>query len=128
MEFWIDVGGTITAASPATDGRYCGQGSAPVTKGACGCGSDATRIVDGTLGRSDRFWAGYGLRLLDGEGRIVAETKLPSSIAQREFCNCRRRCGGASRAPAYELFSGEEARLLPSATCSGSRSISPFRP
>src|SRR5262245_37884126 len=112
MEFWIDVGGTFTDSfGRRPDGvllRHKGLSSG-VTKGAAGAGSNAARIVDpARSGDPMRFWIGYGFRLLDTDGQVVAESKV---------ADFDRTTGAFSLSPplaesprerqAYELFSGE---------------------
>jgi 5-oxoprolinase (ATP-hydrolysing) len=79
-QFWIDVGGTFTDfLGRRPDGQLLRHKrlSSAVTKGSAAAGSDRTRIVDPAR-RADPedFWLGYQLRLLDRQGRTVAETTV----------------------------------------------------
>jgi 5-oxoprolinase (ATP-hydrolysing) len=79
-QFWIDVGGTFTDfLGRRPDGQLLRHKllSSGVTRGTTDAGSDRTRIVDPAR-RSDpeEFWSGCQLRLLDRQGRTVAQTAV----------------------------------------------------
>ena len=73
-EFWIDVGGTITACfGRKPDGELLRAKvlSSGVVKGRCGPGSTRERIV-----APAKLFVGYDFRLLDDRGQVVAEAKI----------------------------------------------------
>jgi 5-oxoprolinase (ATP-hydrolysing) len=116
-QFWIDVGGTFTdCIGRRPDGTLSRHKrlSSGVTKGQIAKGSTPDRILDPARGNEPAgFWLGFCLRLLDGNGQVVAERTvrqfdplggellldepLPSSVVAGQ---------------AYELVSDEEAPVL----------------
>jgi len=79
-QFWIDVGGTFTdCIARAPDGRIssCKVLSSGVVKASVSQSLDHTRALAPSLTPfPDRFFDGYHVRLLDRNGRAVAERRV----------------------------------------------------
>src|SRR5262245_10564734 len=116
-EFWIDVGGTFTdcfGRSPEGTLRRHKVLSSGVTKGSAGGGSTRAIIVDPARGGDPAgFWAGYELRLLDGQGAVAGRAVVASFDASggRLTLATPLPCEPAA-GQGYELAAGEEAPIL----------------
>ncbi|MBW3598763.1 MAG: hydantoinase, partial [Planctomycetes bacterium] len=116
-QFWIDVGGTFTDCfGLRPDGVLLRNKvlSSGVVKGAVGEGSTAEAIADPAR-QSDPldFWTGYRLRLLDGQGAVVAESAIAHfDHARGVFKLDSPLAVSPHPAQPYELTSGEEAPIL----------------
>ncbi|RIK81482.1 MAG: hydantoinase [Planctomycetota bacterium] len=116
-QFWIDVGGTFTdcfGRMPDGELRRHKVLSSGITKGSAAADSSAAAIVD-PLRRNDPadFWTGYRFRLLDAEGRAVAETTVAAFDARHGRLSLAEPLA-VNPAPnqAYELDGGEESPIL----------------
>src|SRR5688572_22510422 len=116
-QFWIDVGGTFTdCIARRPDGTLLRHKvlSSGVTKGSVAAGSTSECVVDcGRLHDPPGFWRGYRLRLLDQEGRPVAESTVTDSCRVRGSFHLSPPLAAQPEAgQSYELVSPEEAPLL----------------
>ncbi|HUY32274.1 MAG TPA: hydantoinase B/oxoprolinase family protein [Pirellulales bacterium] len=116
-EFWIDVGGTFTdCLARRPDGSLARLKllSSGVTKGAAAVGSSRNSVVDPARSSDpERFFGGYELRLLDGDGRIVATTKVSDFNRATGELRLAEPLPLAPRAgQAYELVSQDEAPIV----------------
>ncbi len=116
-EFWIDVGGTFTDCfGRRPDGTLVRHKclSSGVTKGTAAEGSSRGQIVDPLRGKDPpEFWDGYRLRLLDAQGRTVAEGRVAQFEQAGGVLELDPPLAAQPQAgQAYELFSGEEAPIL----------------
>ena len=121
-QFFIDVGGTFTdVVARRPDGTVithkllssgCVRGVVEryVTGSTV---SEGGRIVDPRR-TSDppRFWAGYGLRLLEPGGQEVRTSRVSEFGHDRAELTLESRVGPVSPGATYELFSDEEAPVV----------------
>lgn len=114
-QFWIDVGGTFTdclgVRPDSTVLRHKVLSSA-VTKGVVAAGGGVDRIST-HLGGGDDFWRGYGLQLLDRDGKVVdsaSVARFDSGAGTLKFA--RPLSVAAQTGQAFELTSSEEAPIL----------------
>jgi 5-oxoprolinase (ATP-hydrolysing) len=116
-EFWIDVGGTFTdAIAYAPDGRLstCKVLSSGVTRGR-GRWDPVHRSLTDEARRShpSGFFEGYGVRLLDDSGHVVASGSVRKHDAAEGRLDLNRvAIGDAVIDVSYELVSPEEAPVL----------------
>ncbi|HEY2413069.1 MAG TPA: hydantoinase B/oxoprolinase family protein [Pirellulaceae bacterium] len=121
-QFWLDVGGTFTDCLARTpDGKLLRRKvlSSGVTKGRPAAGSTTSLICDSGRDEPDSFWRGYGVRLVDALGEIVAVSTIEnSSRGQLVVKSLSQRAGHSPLTTCqilgygYELVSPEEAPLL----------------
>jgi 5-oxoprolinase (ATP-hydrolysing) len=109
-QFWLDVGGTFTdclAREPSGKLLRRKVLSSAVTKGQGEWDAAATELRDPARQEPAGFWAGYRLRLSDGE--LVVSDSRPGEILVAGR-NAERHRGRSLQG--YELVSPEEAPLL----------------
>jgi 5-oxoprolinase (ATP-hydrolysing) len=116
-QFWIDVGGTFTdCLAQRPDGTLLRHKllSSGVVKGRVHVDSTSRRIHDPAR-RADppEFWRDYCLRLLDHQGRVIAESRIQSHDAATGTLLLESPLSVDPEAhQSYELASGEEAPIV----------------
>ncbi|MEX0712193.1 MAG: hydantoinase B/oxoprolinase family protein [Pirellulales bacterium] len=115
--FWIDVGGTFTdCIARRPDGTLIRHKllSSGVVKGGAAAGSGRGRIVDpARQADPEQFWEGCELRLLDGDGRLLASARVAAFDRAAGLLELSEPVATAPRpGQAYELAPGEEAPLV----------------